>query len=369
MHPLKTDDTGMPKALYSLANRIAFFMTCAIGVSPAHAGLFGDKLMINGAGATFPYPLYSRWFSEYQKQFPEVAFNYQSIGSGGGIRQLLDETVDFGASDSPMTDEQLAKSKRAIAHIPATMGAVVLTYNLPSVKTPIKMTGAIVADIFQKKITKWNDPRIVELNPSLKDALSANSAQDILVVHRADGSGTTAVFSEYLSKVSGDWKTKVGSGTALRWPVGIGGKGNEGVTSFVQQIPGSIGYVELVFAKTLKLPFALIDNPRHEFIEASAASVTAAAEGALKKIPDDFRTSITSIDAVGAYPISSFSYILIYENGSEENSVRRNHILKFLRWGLTTGQEFSPKMNYAPLPKPLIDRVLKKITQLQASSK
>jgi phosphate transport system substrate-binding protein len=365
----------MPEHLRMLkALLVTSFLSAIFSMSFAFGGLFDEKLMINGAGATFPYPLYSKWFSEYQKQFPEVAFNYQSIGSGGGVRQLLDETVDFGASDSPMKDDQLAKAKRAIVHIPATMGAVVLTYNLPGLTVPLKFTGALVADIFLKKITKWNDPRILELNPSVKEVLNASSEQDILIVHRSDGSGTTAVFSEYLSKVSPEWKTKVGQGTALRWPTGIGGKGNEGVTSFIKQIPGSVGYVELVFAKTLKLPFALLQNSQREFIEASMESVTRAAEGALSQIPADFRSSITEVSAKGAYPISAITYILIYEtvsvgsNASEivKNNSRRSHILKFLRWGLSTGQIISPKMNYAPLPKPLIERILKRITEIEA---
>ncbi|MBC7397978.1 MAG: phosphate ABC transporter substrate-binding protein PstS [Bdellovibrionales bacterium] len=329
--------------------------------SAGHASLFDKKLMINGAGATFPYPLYSKWFSEYQKLHPELAFNYQSIGSGGGIRQLLDQTVDFGASDSPMSDEQLKKAKSPIIHIPATMGAVVLSYNFPSFTAPLKLTGPLIAEIFLGKIKKWDDPNIVALNPSLKDLRSDGINNDILVVHRADGSGTTAIFSDFLSKSSEEWKTKVGKGTALRWPVGIGGKGNEGVTSFVQQIPGSIGYVELVFAKTLHLKTAEVENAVHEFVEPTPESVTAAAMGALASIPADFRYSLTLVKAPHAYPISSFTYILVYPGMPA--SAKRDALFQFINWGLTRGQALSAKLNYAPLPESLVKRVLEKVNQ------
>jgi len=313
--------------------------------------------MINGAGATFPYPLYSKWFFEYEHAHAGVAFNYQSIGSGGGVRQLLDETVDFGASDSPMSDEQLKKAKSPVMHVPATMGAVVLSYQLPGLKSPLKLTGALLADIFMGKITKWNDPSLIALNPELTQ--ESETHPDILVVHRSDGSGTTSIFSEFLSKSSPDWKAKVGKGTALRWPAGIGGKGNEGVTSFVKQIPGSMGYIELVFAKTLKLPVAWMENPKHQFIEPTPESVMRAAEGALSQIPEDFRYSLTLIDADGAYPISSFSYLLVYPEMKKDE--KRAALFDFLRWGLTTGQSFSSKMNYAPLPDSLVKRILTRV--------
>jgi len=364
MHPSKTDDTLMPKAFYFLAIWVASLIAVP---TTAHAGLFGNQLMVNGAGATFPYPLYSKWFAEYQKLHPDIAINYQSIGSGGGIRQLLDETVDFGASDAPMTDEQLKKAPRPIVHIPATSGAIVMTYHLPPLKSPIKLTGALIADIYQKKITKWTDPRLLELNPELKTLFANGVDSDILVVHRSDGSGTSAVFTEYLSKVSESWKKEVGHGTALRWPTGIGGKGNEGVTSFVKQIPGSIGFVELVFAKTLKLPYALLENPRHEWVDASMESVTAAAEGALKNIPADFRTSITQVNAPNAYPISSFTYLLIPTKPAPGDHGQYRAILDFLKWGLTEGQKLSPALFYAPLPKSLVERILKRVNQLEVA--
>ena len=317
--------------------------------------------MINGAGATFPYPLYSKWFSEYQKIHTELAFNYQSIGSGGGIRQLLDQTVDFGASDSPMSDDQLKKAKSPVIHVPATLGAVVLSYNFATYDQALKLTGPLIAEIFMGKITKWTDPKLLALNPGLKGLHADGANDDILVVHRADGSGTTSIFSDFLSKSSEDWKSKVGKGTALRWPVGIGGKGNEGVTSFIKQIPGSIGFVELVFAETLHLKTAQVENPGHEFITPSTASVTAAAMGALKFIPPDFRYSLTLVDAPHAYPISSFSYLLVYP--SMPASPKKEALFQFLNWGLTAGQNFSAKLNYAPLPESLVKRILEKVNQ------
>ncbi len=330
------------------------------------AGWLERKLMVNGAGATFPYPLYSRWFAAYEKEHPTLAFNYQSIGSGGGIRQLLDQTVDFGASDAPMSDEQLKKAKSPIVHVPATMGAVVLSYQKPGLKSPLKLSGEVIADIFLGKISHWADPRIVELNPEEKAVLGSPDDPDILVVHRADGSGTTSIFSEYLSKSSEEWKKKVGKGSALRWPVGIGGKGNEGVTSFIKQIPGSIGYVELVFAKTLKLPVASVRNAKGEFIEPSPRSVTLAAEGALSAIPDDFRASITLVPATGAYPISSFTYILVYDRMPKGPG--RTALYGFLDWALRRGQEMSPGLNYAPLPAPLVKRVMDRLARSEQES-
>lgn len=314
--------------------------------------------MLNGAGATFPYPLYSKWFDEYHKLKPDIAFNYQSIGSGGGIRQLLDETVDFGASDAPMKDDQLKKAKRPILHIPATMGAVVIAYNLPAIHQPLQLTGALVADLFLGKIKKWSDPRIIELNRGALEPLLSAGDPDVLIVHRSDGSGTTAIFSEYLSKVSPAWKSGPGQGTALRWPAGIGGKGNEGVSSFIKQIPGAVGYVELVFAKTLRLPYAWLENARKEMIDASPQAVTAAAEGMISTIPDDFRASMTQVDAKGAYPISSFTYLLVY---TEPEDRKRLAMKEFLKWALTDGQKLAVPLNYAALPPALAARVLKKL--------
>ncbi len=338
-----------------------FLLSGASGPVTVRADWFDSKVTVNGAGATFPYPLYSRWFSLYEKEHPSLAFNYQSIGSGGGIRQLLDQTVDFGASDAPMSDEQLKKAKSPVLHVPATMGAVVLSYQKGGLQGPLKLTGEVVADIFLGKINRWSDPRIVELNPSEKSALESPKDPDILVVHRADGSGTTSIFSEYLSKSSEEWKKKVGKGSALRWPTGIGGKGNEGVTSFIKQIPGSIGYVELVFAKTLKLPVASVRNAKGEYIEPSPRSVTLAAEGALASIPDDFRASITLVPATGAYPISSFTYLLVYDRMPKGPG--RSALFGFLDWALRSGQKLSAGLNYAPLPEPLVKRVLERLSR------
>ncbi len=312
-----------------------------------------SAILINGAGATFPYPLYSKWFSVYQKVDPSAQINYQSIGSGGGIRQFLEKTVDFGATDSPMTDEQLSKSSQPVIHIPTVLGAVVLTYNLPSLKQPLKLSGEVIVEIFLGKITKWDDPKIAALNTGValpKDA--------ILVVHRSDGSGTTGIFTDYLSKVSAEWKDKVGSGTAVNWPTGLGGKGNEGVAGFVKQSPASIGYVELIYAKNNVLTYAMVKNQSGKFIEPSTHSVTASAAGALKTMPADFRISITNANGKDAYPISGFTYLLVYKNLTKPKG---NHLVKFLRWAVQDGQKLAEPLEYAPLPKSLATKVLEKI--------
>ena len=355
--PMITFISRFTRSVLLFAPFFASFLGSGFSSQASLFNPFEHKLMISGAGATFPYPLYSKWFFEYEKKNLGVAFNYQSIGSGGGIRQLLDETVDFGASDAPMSDEQLKKAKAPILHVPGTMGAVVLSYHLPGYDQSLRLTGANIADIFLGKIVKWNDPSLLMLNPDLVSFSKAHP--DILVVHRSDGSGTTSIFSDFLSKSSPEWQKKVGKGTALRWPVGIGGKGNEGVTSFIKQIPGSIGYVELVFAKTLKLPVAWVENPKHEFIEPTPENVTKAAMGALSKIPDDFRYSLTLVDALGAYPISAFTYILLYPGMKKDE--KRKALFQFLVWGLTEGQKMSSKMYYAPLPDELVKRVLLKV--------
>lgn len=314
-------------------------------------------VLINGAGATFPYPIYSKWISEYQKIDADTHINYQSIGSGGGVRQLLEKTVDFGASDSPMTDEQISKSKTPIFHIPSVLGAVVLTYNLPGINDHLRLTGDIVSEIFLGKITQWDDPKIIQINPNLKLPHT-----DILVVHRSDGSGTTGIFTDYLSKVSSEWKSKVGSGTAVNWPVGLGGKGNEGVSGLIKQTPGSFGYVELIYAKNNSLPYAHIRNKAGQFIEPTSHSVSAAAMGALKTIPKDFRVSITHPDGIDSYPISGFTYLLVYQNMPKDIGQK---LTQFLKWELTVGQKFAESLHYAPLPKPLISRVEAKLNDIQ----
>lgn len=313
--------------------------------------------MITGAGATFPYPLYSKWFSDYHAVHPELQFNYQSIGSGGGIRQLLDKTVDFGASDAPMTDEQLAKSAVPILHIPTVLGAVVVTFNLPGLKSDLHLTPSLVADIFLGKISKWNDPALAKANPK-----ATLPATDIVVVHRSDGSGTTAIFSDYLTKVSEEWKTKVGSGTALKWPTGLGGKGNEGVSGLLKQTEGSIGYIELIYAETNKLAMAKIQNAAGQFVTATTASVTAAAQGALKAMPADFRVSITNAPGKSAYPISGFTYLLVYQR---QDRVKGQKVVDFLKWAVGPGQTKIAPLTYAPLPKDLVSQVNKKIATIQ----
>ena len=316
-----------------------------------------DPVLLTGAGATFPYPLYSKWFSEYSKQNPAVQINYQSIGSGGGIRQFLEKTVDFGATDSPMTEQQLSKAPTPVFHIPTVLGAVVLTYNLPGVEKGLKLTGDIVADIFLGKLTQWNDPKIVQLNPGMK-----LPAGPILVVHRADGSGTSGIFTDYLSKVSAEWKQKVGQGTAVNWPVGLGGKGNEGVTGLVKQSPGSIGYVEFIYAENNRLPYAALKNKAGEFVMPSMRSVSAAAAGALKSMPADFRVSITNTEGRGGYPISGFTYLLVYRTMPGEKG---RSIVQFLNWALNQGQKMAEPLFYAPLPKELKTKVDAKIKEIK----
>jgi phosphate transport system substrate-binding protein len=308
--------------------------------------------LINGAGASFPYPLYTKWFTEYQKQEKDVQINYQSIGSGGGIKQFLEGTVDFGASDAPMSDEQITKAKQGVLHIPTVLGAVVVTYHLPAVTTPLKITGEVLADIFLGKITKWEDAKITKLNPGVK--LSG----DILVVHRSDGSGTSNIFTEYLSKVSSDWKEKVGVGTSVNWPVGLGGKGNEGVAGLVKQTEGSIGYVELIYADNNQLPSSTLKNAAGDFVAPSLKSVSAAA-ASIKKMPEDFRVSITNADGKASYPISGFTYLLVSKN--QLDPVKGTMLVKFLKWAMTKGQGYAEALSYAPLPKTLVKKVETKI--------
>ncbi len=307
------------------------------------------SILVNGAGATFPYPLYSKWFSEYQKVESDVQFNYQSIGSGGGIRQFTEKTVDFGATDAPMTDEQLKKATSPILHVPTVMGAVVLTYHLTEAGQGLKLSGDVIADIFLGKLTKWDDARIAKLNPGKK------LTGDILVVHRSDGSGTTNIFTDYLSKVSLDWKAKAGTGTAINWPVGLGGKGNEGVSGLVKQTPGSIGYVELIFAKTNSLSYASVQNKAGEFVEPTMESVAASAEGFLKTMPADYRVSITNADGKKSYPLSAFTYLLVWKNMGDVE--KGSKIVKFLKWATTTGQSMAGALHYAPLPKAMVKKV------------
>lgn len=310
---------------------------------------------LNGAGATFPYPMYSKWFSEYNKLHPDVQINYQSIGSGGGIRQVLNGTVDFGASDGPMSDEQLKQSKVKILHIPTVMGAVVPAYNIPGVSGEIKFTPDVLADIFLGKITNWNDPAIAKANPGIKFP-----DQPIVVIHRSDGSGTTFIFTDYLSKVSKDWAGTVGKGTSVSWPRGLGGKGNEGVAGQIRQLPGSIGYIELIYALENKIPFGSVQNAAGNFVKASLEGVTEAAASA--KVPEDFRVSITNAPGKTAYPISSFTWLLIPVPAKDPN--KGKILADFLNWMVTDGQKMTAQLSYAPLPQNVAEKVKATIKQV-----
>lgn len=313
------------------------------------------QTMINGAGATFPYPVYSKWFNEYAKVDQTVRFNYQSIGSGGGQKQILAQTLDFGASDGPMSDENLAKAPGKILHIPTVAGAVVLAYNLPG-DPALTFDGETIAAIYLGQITKWNDPAIAKLNPgaNLPDA-------DIVVTHRSDGSGTTFIFTDYLSKVSAAWKQKAGNSTSVNWPAGLGAKGNEGVSGQVKQTSGAIGYVELIYALQNKMAFAAVKNADGAPVKASLESVTAAMETA--RIPDDFRFSMTNAPGKDAYPICGATWLLVYEKQSD--AVKGKKLVEFLNWCETTGQALAKNLNYAPLPDSLRTRVLKRISEIQ----
>src|SRR5580692_827492 len=313
---------------------------------------------INAAGATFPYPIYSKWFDEYHKLHPNIQINYQSIGSGGGISQVTAKTVDFGASDGPMTDEQLSKAGTKILHFPTVLGAAVLTYNIPGVSADLNFTPEALAGIFLGKITKWNDPAIAGPNPGVK-----LPADDIVVIHRSDGSGTTYIWTDYLSKVSSDWQSKVGKNTSVNWPVGLGGKGNEGVAGLLKQTPDSIGYVELIYAIQNSLPYGTVKNSSGEFIKASLAGVSAAAAGAAKSMPEDFRVSITNPPGKEAYPISSFTWLLI--PAQIQDPAKKTAIKDFLTWMLTSGQQFCEPLAYAKLPKEVVAKEQKAVALIQ----
>jgi phosphate transport system substrate-binding protein len=314
------------------------------------------QMMINGAGATFPYPIYSKWFDEYAKVDPSVRFNYQSIGSGGGQKQIMAQTVDFGASDGPMSDENLSKAPGKILHIPTVAGAVVMTYNLEG-SPALKFDGETIADIFLGKIKKWNDPKIAASNPGAK-----LPDKEIVVVHRSDGSGTTFIFTDYLSKVSPEWKQKAGSNTSVSWPVGLGGKGNEGVSGQVKQVPGALGYVELIYAIQNKMPYADVKNAAGQFVKPTLESVTAALGTA--NIPDDFRFSMTNAPGSDAYPIAGATWLLVYEQ--PKDPAKGKKLVEFLKWALTKGEEMVKDLNYAPLPDEVQQRVLKRIDEIKS---
>ena len=321
-----------------------------------------SALSINGAGATFPYPMYSKWFDEYHKQHSNLQINYQSIGSGGGIKQVTEGTVDFGATDGPMNDDQLKvfhdKHGFGLLHFPTVLGAAVPTYNIPGVDAALNFTPDALAGIFLGKITKWNDPAIAGANKGVK-----LPAEDIVVVHRADGSGTTYIWTDYLSGVSDEWKTKVGKGTSVNWPVGLGGKGNEGVTGSIKNTPNSIGYVELIYAETNKIPYGNVKNAAGVFVKASLTAVSAAAAGEAKEMPDDFRVSIVNAPGKSSYPISSFTWLLIPEKFSD--ATKRDAIKGFLKWALADGQNYAENLSYAKLPKEVVAKELKAINKIQ----
>jgi phosphate transport system substrate-binding protein len=324
------------------------FARIVIGAGMIAAAAVGVRaaVQINGAGATFPNPIYQKWFSEYKKLHNDVEINYQSIGSGGGIRQVQAQTVFFGATDGPMTNEQLQASPGKLLHFPTVLGADVPVYNLRGI-AGLKFTGPLLADIFLGKITKWNDPAIAKVNAGV-----TLPSTDITVVHRSDGSGTTYIWVDYLAKVSPEWKSKVGVATSVNWPTGVGGKGNEGVAGVVSQTPGAIGYVELIYALQNKISYGPVQNAAGEFAEANVASVTAAAAEAAKQMPADFRVSITNAPGKGVYPVSSFTWLLLYESPKDKGQSKI--MVDFMKWALTDGQRFAPDLGYAPLPEAVV---------------
>ncbi len=338
----------------SASTLAALVCTLALGAGVA------AQVQINGAGATFPNPIYSKWFSEYNKLKPEVRINYQPIGSGGGIRQVTAQTVFFGATDGPMTQEQILAAPSKILHLPTVLGADVPVYNLPGVSGELKFSGIVLADIFLGKVTKWDDPALVKLNPGVK-----LPGTDITVVHRSDGSGTTYIWVDYLAKVSPEWKKRVGVATSVNWPTGVGGKGNEGVAGLVQQVPGSIGYVELIYALQNKIAYGSVQNLAGEFLRASVQSVTAAAAGAAAKMPADFRVSITNAEGKGAYPISSFTWLLLYENPKDK--AQSKVMVEFMKWALTDGQKYAAELGYAPLPQEVVKMEMAALTKIRVS--
>jgi phosphate transport system substrate-binding protein len=309
--------------------------------------VLAETIQIDGAGATFPYPIYSKWFAEYNRLHPDIQINYQSIGSGGGIRQLTNQTVFFGASDGPMTSEQMLAAPGKVLHFPTVLGAVVPVYNLPDVEAELKFTGETLSGIFLGKITKWNDPLLAKDNPGV-----SLPATEITVVHRSDGSGTSYIWCDYLSKISPEYKKTVGVATSVNWPVGLGGKGNEGVAGLVKQTPGSLGYVELIYALQNKIAFGSVRNMEGEFVKASVEAVTAAATAAATQMPADFRVSITNAPGKKVYPISSFTWLLLYENPRDKS--RSKIMVEFARWAFTEGQRYAPDLGYAPLPESVV---------------
>jgi phosphate transport system substrate-binding protein len=340
--------------------RIRKIFAGILAVSGLVAGsLFAARLMlINGAGATFPYPLYSKWFYEYTHVDPTVNFNYQAIGSGGGIRQLMEGTVDFGASDAALTDAQIKEAKQEIFHIPMVAGAVAIVYNLPGVTGTLRLTPETLSDIYLGKIRRWNDPKLAGLNPQLSGV-----SENIIVCYRSDGSGTTSIFTSYLTNVSAEWKKRVGSGTSANWPAGLGGKGNPGVAGLVKQNKGGIGYVELAYAVQNKLAFAALKNKSGNFVEPSLESTSKALAGIMENMPSDFRVSVVNAPGKDSYPIAGITWILVYKNLPDR--AKGEKLVQFLKWAVTDGQKYAAALDYAPLPPAFAKRVLEKISQIR----
>ena len=343
------------KSLVTMSRRGALTLVVA---TVSVLGVSAQNVQINGAGATFPNPIYSKWFAEYNKLHPNVAINYQSIGSGAGIRQITNQTVFFGATDGPMTNDQLQGAPGKILHFPTVLGAVVPIYNIEGVNQELKFTGPVLADIFLGKITKWNDPAVAKANPGVN-----LPATDITVAHRSDGSGTSYIWVDFLAKVSPEWKQKVGVATSVNWPAGVGAKGNEGVSGLVKQTPGAIGYVELIYALQNKISYGSVQNAAGEFVKASVQAVTAAAAVAAKSMPKDFRVSITNAPGQGVYPVSSFTWLLLYENPKDKAQAKL--FVDFLKWALTDGQKFATDLGYAPLPEEVVKLEMAVISQIK----
>jgi phosphate transport system substrate-binding protein len=339
-----------------MIRRLTLISLCALAAMP-----LAGQTKLNGAGATFPYPIYSKWFSEYHNLHSDIEMNYQSIGSGGGIRQVTEGTVDFGASDMPMTDGQLKESqdkrKTRILNLPTVLGADVPAYNIPGVSGDVKFTPEILAGIFLGRITKWNDKAITSVNPGVNFP-----DRDIIVTHRSDGSGTTFIWTDYLSKISSDWESKVGRNTSVQWPVGLGGKGNEGVAGLIRQMPGAIGYIELIYAVQNKISYGSVRNSAGNFVKASLESVTAAAASA-PKMPADFRVSITNAPGKDAYPISSFTWLLIPQQAKDP--AKGKVLVDFLNWMVTDGQKMTNALSYAPLPDSVVQKEKEAIKQVR----
>lgn len=349
------------RACVALVAIFSFTLALA-GCNSQQTNSSGGELRLQGAGATFPNPIYQKWFSEYNKANSNLKFDYQSIGSGGGIKQITEKTIDFGGSDAPMKDDDLAKLQGQILHIPTVLGAVVITYNIPDVKAELKLTPEAIAGIFLGAIKKWNDPAIASSNEGV-----ALPSADITVVHRSDGSGTSFVFTDYLSKVSPDWKQKVGTGTQVNWPAGGGEKGNEGVTGRVKNTPNAVGYVELIYAEQNNLPVASVKNASGQFAHPTLDSITAAAAGASEQMPEDLRVSITNASGAGAYPISSYTYLLVYKD--QPDQAKGKALVNFLWWAIHDGEQMAKDMHYAPLPADVVKKAEAKINSIAFQNK